>query len=279
MIKVAEYNTLRLDRFVEFGVYLDDDDKGILLPKRFVPDGVRVNDNLDVFIYHDSEDILIATTQKPFAIVNEIGYLKVVSTTPQGAFLDWGLMKDLFVPKSQQQVPMIRDEYYFVKLYIDAQTGRVAASSKIDSILQNENVALKELEPVHLRIYRESNIGYMCIVNHQYEGILHYGDVFQKVYDGDAYTGYVKKIFADTNNIDVMLGKPGYQKVEGEAEKVLRLLNENNGYLPYHDKSAPEDIYDFLGMSKKVFKMTIGNLYKSKKIEMTQTGIKLIEVV
>jgi predicted RNA-binding protein (virulence factor B family) len=262
---------------VEFGVYLDDDDRGILLPKRFVPEGVQVDDMIEVFIYHDGEDKLIATTQKPFVKVNEIGYLKVVNTTAQGAFLDWGLMKDLFVPISKQQTTMYRDVYYFVQLYIDAQTGRVAAHSKIDAVLKNDDCVIKELEPVHLRIYRESNIGYMCIVNHQYEGLLHYADVFQKVYDGDAYTGYVKKVYANNNKLDVMLGKPGYQKVEDEAEKIIRLLHENNGYLPYHDKSAPEDIYDFFGMSKKVFKMTLGNLYKSKKIEMVQAGIKLVE--
>jgi uncharacterized protein len=276
MIKVAEYNNLRVDRFVDFGAYLDDGDRGILLPKRFVPEGVQIDDMIDVFIYHDGEDKLIATTQKPFVKVNEVGYLKVVSTTAQGAFLDWGLMKDLFVPISQQLTTMYKDAYYFVQLYIDAQTGRVAAHSKIDALLKNDSCTIKELEPVHLRVYRESNIGYMCIVNHQYEGLLHYGDVFQKVYDGDAYTGYVKKVYADGNKLDVMLGKPGYQKVEDEAEKILRLLNENSGYLPYHDKSLPEDIYDYFGMSKKVFKMTVGNLYKSKKIEMVQAGIKLV---
>jgi uncharacterized protein len=277
MINVADYNTLRVDRFVEFGAYLDDGDRGILLPKRFVPEGLQIDDMLEVFIYHDGEDKLIATTQKPFVKVNEIGYLKVVDTTAQGAFLDWGLMKDVFVPVSKQQTTMYRDQYYFVQLYIDAQTGRVAAHSKIDAILKNDDCVIKELEPVHMRIYRESNIGYMCIVNHQYEGLLHYGDVFQKVYDGDAYTGYVKKVYAENNKLDLMLGKPGYQKVEDEAEKILRLLNENDGYLPYHDKSAPEDIYDYFGMSKKVFKMTLGNLYKSKKIEKVQAGIKLVQ--
>ncbi len=277
MIKVADYNNLRIDRFVEFGAYIDDGDKGILLPKRFVPEGADVDDVIEVFIYHDSDNKLIATTQKPFVKVNEIGHLKVVSTTAQGAFLDWGLMKDLFVPKSQQRTTMYNDEYCFVKLYIDAQTGRVAATSKIENLITNETVTVKELEQVHLRIYRESNIGYMCIVNHLYEGLLHYGDVFQKVYEGESYTGYIKKIYPDGNKLDVMLGKSGYQKVEDEVQKILRLLQENDGYLPYHDKSNPEEIYDYFGMSKKVFKMTIGNLYKSKKIEMTQTGIKLLD--
>jgi predicted RNA-binding protein (virulence factor B family) len=276
MIKVADYNTLRIDRFVEIGAYLDDGDKGILLPKRFVPENVDIGDEIEVFVYYDSENRLIATTQKSFAKVEEIAFLKVVTTTNQGAFLDWGLMKDLFVPKSKQKSTMYKDEYYFVKIYIDEQTGRAAAQEVSDAIMQNETLTVKELEPVHIRIYRESNIGYVCIVNHQHEGLLHYADVFKKLYIGDAFEGFVKKIYADTNKLDIVLGKAGYKKVEDETEKILRLLIENDGYLPYHDKSLPEEIYDYFGMSKKVFKMTIGNLYKSKKIEMTQTGIKLV---
>jgi uncharacterized protein len=276
MVKVADYNSLRVDRLVEFGAYLDDGDKGILLPKRFVPDNCDIDDVLDVFIYHDSEDKLIATTQKPYAIVNEIAYLKVVSTTSYGAFLDWGLMKDIFVPKSKQQDAMYKDQYYFVKIYIDEQTGRAAATAKIDHLIQNENLTVKELEPAHVRIYRETHIGYVCIINHVHEGVLHFNEVYKKIYIGDALEGFIKKIYPETNNMDIVLGKMGYQKVEDETEKVMRLLQENDGYLPYHDKSDPEEIYSYFGMSKKVFKMTTGNLYKQKKIEFTQTGIKLL---
>jgi uncharacterized protein len=276
MLSVGDYNKLRLDRFVEFGAYLDDGDRGILLPKRFVPQGVDVGDELDVFVYHDSEDKLIATTQKPIAKVNEIAYLKCVSTTASGAFLDWGLMKDIFVPKSKQKSLMVQGEYYFVKIYIDEQTGRVAANEKIDFLLQNENLTVKELEPVHVLLYRESNIGYVCIVNHQHLGVLHFNEVYKRIYLGDALEGFVKKIYPETNNLDIVLGKVGYQKVEDETEKILRLLQENDGYLPYHDKSDPEDIYNYFGMSKKVFKMTTGNLYKKKLIEFTSTGIKSV---
>jgi predicted RNA-binding protein (virulence factor B family) len=276
MVKVAEYNKLRIDRFVEFGAYLDDGDKGILLPKRFVPEGVDIDDELEVFIYHDSEDKLIATTQKPFAKVGEIAYLKAVGTTNQGAFLDWGLMKDIFVPKSKQKNTMYKDEYYFVKIYIDEQTGRVAATEKIDTLLNNETLTVKELDSIDFHIYRETNLGYSCIVNHLHEGLLHFNEVFKKLYIGDIHEGFVKKIYPETNKLDIALGKKGYEKVEGETEKILRLLQENDGYLPYHDKSEPEAIYTFFGMSKKVFKMTTGSLYKQKKIEFTQTGIKLL---
>jgi uncharacterized protein len=276
MIKVADYNTLRVDRLVDFGAYLDDGDKGILLPKRFVPENVDIGDKLEVFLYHDGEDRLIATTQKPFAKVNEIGYLKAVSTTNQGAFLDWGLMKDLFVPKSKQKDMMYKDEFYFVKIYIDEQSGRAAATEKIDFLLQNDNLTVKELEPAHIRVYRKSEIGYVCIINHQHEGILHNNEVYRNINIGEVYEGFVKKIYSETNKIDVVLGKKGYEKVEDETGKILRLLQENEGYLPYHDKSAPEEIYDFFGMSKKVFKMTTGNLFKQRKIEFTKTGIKLL---
>jgi uncharacterized protein len=276
MIKVADYNLLRVNRFVEFGAYLDDGDKGILLPKRFVPENCDVGDELEVFIYHDSEDKLIATTQKSLAKVNEIAYLKVISTTAYGAFLDWGLMKDIFVPKSKQKEPMYKDQYYFVQIYIDAQTGRAAATAKIDYLLQNENLTVQELEMVHIQIYRETPLGYSCIINHQHEGLLHFNEVYKKVFIGDALEGFVKKIYPETNNIDLVLGKIGYQKVEGETEKILRLLQENDGYLPYHDKTDPEEIYNYFGMSKKVFKMTTGNLFKQRKIEFTKTGIKLV---
>lgn len=276
MIQVAAYNTLRVDRFVDFGAYLDDGDKGILLPKRFVPTNCAIDDMLTVFIYHDGEDKLIATTQKPLATIGQIAYLKVVSTAAFGAFLDWGLMKDIFVPKGKQKDTMYKDNYYFVKLYIDEQTGRVAATEKIDVLLQNETLTVKELDTVTVTIYRQTNIGYACIVNHTHIGLLHFSDVFKPIEIGETYPAFIKKIYDESNNLDIVLGKKGYQKVEDETEKILRLLHENNDYLPYHDKSAPEEIYSFFGMSKKVFKMTTGNLFKQRKIIFTATGFQLV---
>jgi predicted RNA-binding protein (virulence factor B family) len=276
MIQVADYNTLRIDRFVEIGAYLDDGGEGILLPRRFVPENAEIGELLEVFIYHDGEDRLIATTQRPFAKSGEIAYLKVVSTNNQGAFLDWGLMKDIFVPRSKQKELLYKDAWYFVKIYIDEKTGRAAATQKIDFLLQNDTLSVKELDPVHAMVYRESDLGYVCIVNHEHEGLIHYADVFKRLYIGDTLEGFVKKVYPETNKLDIVPGKKGYEKVEGETEKILRLLQENEGYLPYHDKSAPEAIYDYFGMSKKVFKMTTGNLFKQKKIEFTKTGIRLL---
>jgi len=277
MIKAGEYNKLTIQRFTGVGAFLEDGKEGLLLPKRFVPREAKVGDVLEVFVYHDSEDRLIATTQKANASVGEIALLRVVSVTQQGAFLDWGLMKDLFVPRSKQLMGMRVGGDYLVKLYIDEQTGRTAATEKIEHHISNENLTVKENDPVHLTAYRQTDIGWVVIINYIHEGVLHANEVYRDIKVGDQFEGYIKTIRPD-NKIDVVLGKQGYQnRVEDEAGKIMRLLFENNGYLPYHDKSDPEEIYSFFGMSKKVFKMTTGKLYKERKIEFTKTGIKQLE--
>ncbi len=274
MVKVGDYNTLSVQRLVEFGAYLDDGKEGILLPKRFAPRGTKPGDSLKVFVYHDSEDRLVATTQQPKAVVGDIAFLTVVSVTHQGAFMDWGLMKDLFVPRSKQITGMRSGGSYLVKLYIDEQTGRVAATEKIEPYLSNEILTVKEKEVVHLTVYRRTEIGYVVIINHQHTGVLHFNEIYRDISVGDSFEGFIKTIRPD-NKIDVAAGKPGYERVEDESQKIMRLLQENNGYLPYFDKSSPEEIYSFFGMSKKTFKMTTGNLYKQRKIIFTDTGIKL----
>lgn len=274
MIEIGNYNELKVDRKVDFGIFLDDGEDGILLPKRFVPTGAKIGDTLKVFLYHDSDDRIIATTLTPKGIVGDIVKLKVVDVTHQGAFLDWGLMKDLFVPKSQQLRAMKVGEEYMVKIYLDKQTGRVAATEKIENHLNNDVLTVKELQLVDLIIFRKTEIGYAVIINNVHLGLLHFNEVFKEIKIGDHLKGFIKKIKED-NKIDVMPGKPGYLRVEDEAGKILQLLKENNGFLPYNDKSDPEDIYTFFGMSKKTFKMTVGNLYKQKLITLTPTGIRL----
>lgn len=276
-IQVGNYNTLKVSRKVDFGFYLDDGAEGILLPKRFAPKDLRIGDEIKVFVYHDSDNRLIATTQTPRAVVGEIARLKVVSVTRQGAFMDWGLMKDLFVPASKQVSGMRLGGEYLVMPYIDEMTGRVAATEKIENLMQNEALTVKEMDMVDLLVYRTSELGYVMIINNKHIGILHGNEVFQELQIGDRVKGFIKKIRPD-HKIDVVLGRPGFDKVEDEAEKILRLLKENDGYLPYHDKSDPEAIYAFFGMSKKTFKMTTGNLYKQQKIAFTKTGIQLTEV-
>lgn len=276
MVKIGEYNVLKVIKEKSMGVFLDDGDIGILLPKRFVPAGTRIGDELKVFLYHDGEDRPIATTQQPLGVLGDIVKLKVVSTNAHGAFLDWGLMKDLFIPRSKQKSFMQPMGYYLVKIVMDEQTGRVAATEKFDSFLSNETLTVKEMDLVDLLVYRRSDLGYVVIINNKHTGLLHFNEVYRSIEIGDRFPGFIKKILPE-NKIDVAAGKPGYNRVEDESAKVLRLLQENNGYLPYHDKSSPEDIYSFFGMSKKTFKMTTGKLYRERKIEFTQTGIKLQE--
>ncbi len=282
MINVGEYNILKVIREVDFGLYLDDGAEGILLPKRFVPAGTSIGDEVKVFLYHDGEDRIIATTQQPKGILGDIVKLRAVTVNQQGAFLDNGLMKDLFVPKSKQQRGMIPNGEYLVKIYLDEQTGRLAATEKIEPFLSNEELTVKELEVVDLIVYRRTDIGYVVIINNKHTGVLHHNEIYRDITSGDRFTGFIKKIYpedkssSDRWRIDVSAGKPGYNRVEDEAEKILRLLKENDGYLPYHDKSSPEEIYSFFSMSKKTFKMTTGNLYQQRKISFEERGIRMV---
>jgi uncharacterized protein len=275
MINVGEYNTLKVIKEKTMGVFLDDGLEGILLPKRFVPAHTRIGDELRVFIYHDSEDRLIATTLQPKGKVGDIVKLEAVTITPHGAFLDNGLMKDLFVPRSRQISFMRVKGEYLVKIYLDGKTGRMTATEKIDQLLSNEVLTVKEKDLVSLLVYRQTDLGFVVIINNLHTGVLHSSEIYRPIQVGDRFEGFIKAILPE-NKIDVLPGKPGYERVEDESEKVLRLLRGHDGYLPYYDKSAPEDIYAFFGMSKKTFKMVTGSLYKQKKIIFTQTGISLV---
>jgi hypothetical protein len=271
---MGEYNLLKVIKVKDMGVFMDNGAEGILMPKRFVPPGTRIGDDLNVFLYHDGEGRPIATTQKPLGKLGDIVKLTAVSVTPQGAFLDWGLMKDLFIPKSGMISFMRPMGEYLVKIVLDEQTGRIAATEKLERFLSNETLDVKEKDAVDLLVYRQTDIGYEVIINNKFKGILHANEIYRPIEIGDRFPGFIKKILPE-NKIDVVAGKPGYQRVEDETEKILRLLEENNGYLPYHDKSSPEEIYNFFHISKKTFKMTTGNLYKQHKILFTKTGIQL----
>lgn len=281
MVRMGEYNVMKVIKEKPMGVFLDDGAEGILLPKRFMPQGTKTGDELKVFLYFDGEDRPIATTQEPFGVLGDIVKLKVVDVTQQGAFLDWGLMKDLFIPKSKMKNFMVKNGEYLVKIVMDEKTGRLAATEKLEPFLSNESLTVKEKEIVDLIIYRQTDIGYEVIINNIHKGILHNNEIYRDIAIGDKFKGFIKNILpenkSDGYRIDVVAGIPGYNRVEDETQKILRLLNENDGYLPYHDKSSPEDIYSFFQMSKKTFKMSLGNLYKQKKITFTKTGIQLIE--
>ncbi len=276
MLSAGQFHHLKVVKLVDFGAYLNGDGEEILLPKRYVPQGTEVDDVIRVFLYHDNESRLIATTDIPLAVVGDIALMKMKDENQHGAFMDWGIMKDLFVPLSQQSSRMVVGESYLVMLYVDAQTGRVAATERVDSFLSNENLTVNEGDAVDLILWRESDIGYNVIINNKHTGVLHNSDVFKNMEYGERLKGFIKTVRED-NKLDVTIGERGYNRVLSDKEKLLQLLQENDGYLPYHDRSKPEDIYAFFGISKKTFKMIIGALYKERKIELTKTGIKLLE--
>lgn len=257
-------------------MYLDGDGEEILLPKRFVPEGLKPEDEIRVFIYHDNEGRLIATTQQPVAAVGEIAMMECADANPSGAFLKWGIMKDVFCPISLQERKMRPGDKRLVRLFIDERTGRVTATEKIDKYLSNYDLTVNVGDAVDLVVYQQTDLGYKVIINSQHMGLLHGNEVFRELETGDKLKGFIKHIRPD-GKIDVVMGEKGYAKVQNEEERFIALLKDNNGYLPYNDKSSPEDIYEFFGISKKAFKMTLGALYKKRLIEFTQTGTKLTE--
>jgi len=274
MVQAGQYNTLRVVKEVDFGMYLDGGEDEILLPKRYVPKDLKPDDEITVFVYHDNDGRLIATTLKPIATVGEIAMMEVADVNPHGAFMKWGLMKDVFVPISQQEKRMKPGDKRLVRLFIDEKTGRVTGTEKIDKYISNYELTVADNDTVDLVVYQKTDIGYKVIINSKHMGVLHFNEVFKDLNIGDKARGYIKHIRTD-NKIDVSMGTKGYQKVPEEEQKIINLLKENNDYLPYNDKSEPEAIYAFFGMSKKTFKMTLGALYKKRMISFTQTGTKL----
>lgn len=272
-IHIGAYNNLIVARETAIGLYLDDGAEGILLPKRFVPENTKVGDQLRVFVYHDSEDRVIATTQQPLGQVGDIVPLKAVTVTDQGAFLDWGLMKDIFVPKSKMLLPMRVGGIYIVYIYIDERTGRVTATEKVAPVLSNDVLTVKEKDEVNLITYRRTDIGYTMIINSRHTGVLHFNDIFRNIQVGDQMKGYIRSI-KPGNKIDLILGTQGHTRIGGDAGKIMEMLEQQGGFLPYHDKSDPEDIYATFAMSKKAFKMAIGNLFRQKLIVITDNGIR-----
>jgi len=275
MVEIGKINNLKVVKILDFGIYLDGQELGeILVPRRYVPENCQVDDFLDVFIYFDSEDRIIATTIKPLAMVDEFAYLKAVSVNSIGAFLDWGLMKDLLVPFREQQQTMEEGKYYIVYVYMDKDTKRLAASAKLNKFLDNIPPDYEEGEEVDLLIVNQSDIGYNAIVNNTHWGILYNNEVFQQLMKGLRIRGYIKKVRED-DKIDLFLQKPGYEKIDSISTKLLKKLEESNGYLNFTDKSEPEIIYQRLNISKKAFKMAVGALYKARLIRLTDQGIFL----
>lgn len=273
-VEIGKVNKLKVLREVSIGVYLDGDTIGdVLLPKRYVPEGTKEGDEVEVFIHLDSEDRLIATTERPLAQVGEFAWLKVVSVSKFGAFLDWGLMKDLLVPFREQKEKMEKDRYYAVYVYFDDETGRIVASAKVDRFLDNVSPDYNPGDEVKLFIVGRTELGYKAVINGLHSGLLYYNQVFKPLQLGQQTKGYIARIRED-EKIDLLLERPGYEKVDELSQKLLDALQKAGGFLPLTDKSVPADIEQRLGMSKKTFKKAIGALYKQRLIELLPDGIK-----
>ena len=274
MIKIGEYNTLTVIKKVPFGIYLDGGKWGeILVPIRVVPKDIQINDTLEVFIYFDSEDKIIATTKRPYAQMGSCAFLKVIDVNRIGAFLDWGLDKDLLVPKSEQYRPMEKDKSYIVYVKQDNQ-DRIIASSKLDYYLDKSAISFKQGDEVNLLIAETTALGTKVIINNTHWGLIYAGDIFQALNYGGMTKGYIKTI-RDDGKIDVVLRKIGRDNVRELAMRIMTELHKMGGYIPLHDKSPSENIHAAFGESKKNFKNAIGYLYKRKEIIIESNGIRI----
>jgi len=274
-LEMGKFNELEIVRETENGVYLDSDAGEILLPRKYVPANAVRGVKVQVFVYADSEDRPVATTLKPAAVVGEFAWLKVVAITRVGAFLDWGLPKDLLVPHGEQSGKMEVGKKYIVRIFLDDRTRRIAATTKIGRFLEKDTSALREREEVSLLVYLITDYGIKVIVNNRYLGMLYENEVFEKLHTGDRAEGFINRIRPD-GKLDIMLGKPGPADLEEAKAVILKSLKEHRGFLPLGDDSEPAQIREMVHMSKKIFKRAIGNLYKNGQIEMKEDGIKLI---
>ena len=276
MIEIGVYNKLRILRETTVGLFLGDDEgESVLLPNKYCPKEFELDDEIEVFVYLDHEERKVATNIAPKIQLNDFALLKVNAVTEVGAFMDWGLEKELLVPYSEQRMSMEEGRWYMVYLCLDNESERLFASNKIEKFLQNEVINVKEDDEVDIIIYRKTDLGYLCIINEEHKGLLYANEVFRELNIGDKLTAFVKKVRED-NKIDLSLQAKGFVQYNDANEKlVMEKLKENEGFLSLHDKSSPDEIYEQLGISKKAFKKTIGTLYKQKAITLQEDGIRV----
>lgn len=265
---LGKRNKMTVVREVDFGVYLDGGDMGdVLLPRRYVPRRCRVGDELDVFLYLDQQERLIATTEEPKVEVGQFGYLEVSWVNEFGAFLNWGLMKDLFCPFREQKMRMVQGKSYIVYCYVDSVTYRIVASAKVEKFLSKEHPQYKSGDEVDVLVQQKTELGFKVIVDGQFAGQLYENELFRQIHTGDRMKAFVKHVRED-GKIDLVLQKHGQEHVHDFAETLLSYIREHNGVCEYHDKSDAEDIYREFGVSKKVFKKAVGDLYKRGVIKI-----------
>lgn len=276
-MQIGEYNVLEALRQTDNGWYLIDEEKNeVLMPNKYIPENFTEGTTIRVFVYKDSEDRLVATTDTPLITLNEFAYLQVKQVNNIGAFLDWGMEKDLMVPFREQPQKMQEGKSYVVRMAHDIATDRLFATARINKYLISEHITVSEKDEVDAIILDETDIGYKAIIENAHLGLLYKSETFRHLEPGDRIKVWVKKIRED-GKIDLSLEPLGYEKIEPNAQKILTVLEENNGFLPLHDNSNPLEISEFLEMSKKTFKKAIGNLYKQKLILLEDNGIKQIK--
>ena len=278
MLRAGRIQKLTVSRISDYGLYLGDEEQNeVLLPNRYISLTDKPGDEKEVFLYHDSEDRLVATTETPLLRVGEAGYLRVVDKTAHGAFLDWGLYgKDLFLPNRNQQGGIIAGRSYIVYLYEDSVTGRCVATCKLKSFINNDSITVAPRQEVDLLVASESPIGYRVIINNRHWGMLYRNQLFRPIAVGDRTKGYVRKLTED-NRIDVSLQQEGFAQVKDSAEVLLQLVRDNGGFLPLNDDSAPEEVNRLTQTSKKVFKRSLGMLLKRGAVTVDEQGIKINE--
>lgn len=275
-IQLGKYNQLDVVKEVDFGMYLDGGEDGeILLPKRYVPEGCRPGDMLNVFIYLDMDERLVATTLHPYVQVGEFACLEVAWVNQFGAFLDWGLMKDLFVPFREQKMKMVKGNRYIVHVHLDEESYRIVASAKVERYLSKERPVYRAGEEVEVLVWQKTDLGFKVIADNRFSGMLFHNEIFQTVEVGMKLKAYVKHVRED-GKIDLQLQPGGARKIDDFTEVLLQYLKENEGYSSIHDKTDAETIYNTFGVSKKTFKKTVGDLYKKRLIVLEEEGIRLL---
>jgi len=277
MFDIGKINRIKVLRTSPHGLYLghEGDRSAVLLPNKYVPENLSPGEEIDVFIYKDSEDLPIATTLTPRLQVNEFACLKVVDVNKYGVFLDWGLEKDLMVPFSEQNRKMTKGSYYLVYLFLDEESERLVASCQIEHFLERDSTGLEKGQQVELLIGDSSEIGVNVIINNRFKGLLYHNEIYRNLQPGERTTGYIKMIRED-KKIDVSLQIPGYTQTDADAQRLMDYLVQNEGYLHLNDQSHPDEIRDRLQMSKKAFKKAVGALYRERKILLEADGIRLI---
>ena len=276
MLALGEYHTLIIDRETEPGLFLrNEEGDEVLLPNKYMPKDFSIGDEIKVFVYLDHSERPVATNIKPLIMLDEFAYLKCADVVSVGAFLDWGLEKHLFVPYREQIIPMKVGEWYLVFCYLDHETNRLVASSKVFSFTDNDEVFVEPYEEVDLIVVNKTDLGYNVIVNEIHEALVFKSDVYQKLREGDRIKGWVKKVRED-GKLTVTLQRPGYRSIEPNAQQVLNVLKISGGSLPLNDRSTPEEVQNLLQMSKKSFKRAIGTLYKQRKIDIKVDTIELL---